>query len=87
MAESILFYDPQAFTAYQNCACGRSRMIDDVAFKQSEVVGDKITMTVTLRPKVCSVCGNPYRVTVDTQRVGMIVNAEVYPAQQLTDKS
>lgn len=71
---SIFFFDPAAFTAYQDCNCSRSQMIDDVQFEQGAVEGDKVRVTAVCRPNVCSVCKKPYRLMVDPRRVAMITN-------------
>lgn len=78
MSESLFMYSPGAFTAYQNCTCKHSKMINDTSFSQGEVDADgKVTVMITTRPHVCSVCKTPYRVMVDTRKVGMITNIGV----------
>ena len=74
MSESIFFYGPGAFTAYQVCTCKDSRMVDDTSFSQGEVKDGKVDVFITTRFKVCSICKTPYRIMVDTRRVGMITN-------------
>lgn len=74
MSESIFFYDPKVFAAYQDCSCRNSRMVDDITFEQSPVVDDKVKFKITSRPVVCSACKKPYKVMVDTRRVGIITN-------------
>lgn len=77
LADSIIFYDPKAFTAYQGCDCHNSQMVDDVSIEDGRLEGDIYKATMVSRPMVCSICKTPYRVMVDTRRVGMITNIGV----------
>lgn len=77
MSESILFYDPSAFTAYQVCTCKGSQMVNDLSIEGGRIDGDLYKATMVSRPMVCSVCKTPYRLMVDTRKVGMITNVGV----------
>lgn len=72
MPESLFMYSPGAFTAYQDCTCEGSRMVSVVSIEDGRIEGDTYKATMVGRSFICSVCETPYRLMVDTRKVGMI---------------
>lgn len=56
MSESLFMISPGAFTAYQNCTCKGSRMVDGTNFEQGPVEEDgKLKIKITTRPEYIEV--------------------------------